>query len=148
MSGTGKMQIEPLSFDSYKSIIRLWKDAQLSFRPKGRDSSEEMKLQFEQDSDIILGAFESGELIGVIFGSDDGRKGWINRLAVHPDHRERKIALSLIETLEKALEKRGRKIICTLIEDWNESSFSLFNKMGYVRHDDIIYLSKRESEEI
>ena len=148
MSGTGKMQIEPLSFDSYKSIIRLWKDAQLSFRPKGRDSPEEMKLQFEQDSDIILGAFESGELIGVIFGSDDGRKGWINRLAVHTDHRGRKIALSLIEALEKALKKRGRKIICTLIEDWNESSFSLFNKMGYVRHDDIIYLSKRESEEI
>jgi GNAT superfamily N-acetyltransferase len=142
------MQIRPISFDSYKSVIKLWKDAKLSFRPNGRDSPEEMKKQFEQDSDIILGAFENGDLIGVIFGSDDGRKGWINRLAVHPDHRGKKIAHSLIESLENALKKRGRKIICTLIEDWNESSFSLFNKMGYVKHDDIIYLSKRESEDI
>lgn len=142
------MQIKPLSQDSYKSVIKLWKDAQLSFRPDGRDSPGEMRKQFEQDSDIILGAFVNGDMIGVIFGSDDGRKGWINRLAVHPDRRGKKVAQDLISALEDALKKRGRKIICTLIEDWNDPSFSLFNKMGYVRHDDITYLSKRESDDI
>lgn len=142
------MHIEPLSFEQYDKVIQLWKDAGLSHRPLGRDSPTEMKLQFEKDSDIILGAFENEDLIGVIFGSDDGRKGWINRLAIHPDYRRKGIAKVLIDVLEGALKKRGRKIICTLIEDWNESSFALFKKMGYVRHDDIIYLSKREKKDI
>jgi hypothetical protein len=34
--------------------------------------------------------------------------------------------------VEDALRKRGRKIICTLIEDWNENSLKLFEKCNYV----------------
>jgi hypothetical protein len=34
--------------------------------------------------------------------------------------------------VEDALRKRGRKIICTLIEDWNENSLKLFAKCNYV----------------
>ena len=44
--------------------------------------------------------------------------------------------------------KRGRKIICTLIEDWNKNSLKLFKKCNYVLHRDIFYLSKRENKEI
>jgi ribosomal protein S18 acetylase RimI-like enzyme len=87
-------------------------------------------------------------LIGVILGTDDGRKGWINRLAVSPQHRQSGVAKELIKALENALKKRGRKIICTLIEDWNEASLDLFKRVGYIKHDDIFYLSKREGDHI
>jgi ribosomal protein S18 acetylase RimI-like enzyme len=143
-----KMKIHSLTFEHYDSIIALWKRADLHFKPLGRDNPKEMKKQFERDFDIILGAFEDGELIGVIIGSDDGRKGWINRLAVDPDFQGRGIGMKLVGSLEEALKKRGRKIICTLIEGPNETSFGLFEKMGYVKHRDIIYLSKRESNDI
>jgi ribosomal protein S18 acetylase RimI-like enzyme len=95
-----------------------------------------------------LGAFEGKEMIGMIIGTDDGRKGWINRLAVDPKYRRKGVAMELVRILEGALKKRGRKIICTLIEDWNETSLALFEKVGYIKHEDIFYLSKREGEEI
>ena len=58
------------------------------------------------------------------------------------------MAQVLINAVEDALRKRGRKIICTLIEDWNKNSLKLFEKHNYVLHRDIFYLSKRENEEV
>ncbi len=142
------MEIKQLNFDSYDSIMALWKRANLPYKPKGRDGKQEMRKEFERNPDLILGAFEGEELMGVIIGTDDGRKGWINRLAVSPQHRQRGVAKELINALEKALKKRGRKIICTLVEDWNETSLNLFKKVGYIKHDDIFYLSKREDDDV
>lgn len=142
------MEIRPLTIDSYDEIIALWDKGGLPYKPIGRDSREEMKKQFAQDPDLIMGAFEKEELIGVILGTDDGRKGWINRLAVALKHRRKGVAEELIAALESNLKKRGRRIICTLVEDWNNASLSLFKKTGYVKHDDIFYLSKREGDHV
>jgi ribosomal protein S18 acetylase RimI-like enzyme len=143
-----KTMIRSLGFDDYKSIIGLWEQASLSHRPEGRDSPENMRMEFESNPDLILGYFEDDKLVGVIVGSDDGRRGWINRLAVHPDFRGQGVAKDLVENIESALKKRGRRIICTLIDVPNESSFGLFMKMGYVKHHDIVYFSKRESDDV
>jgi ribosomal protein S18 acetylase RimI-like enzyme len=142
------MEIKQLRFDNYDSIISLWDKAGLSYRPKGRDSREGMKKEFENAPELILGAYEGEKLIGVIIGSDDGRKGWIHRLAVLPDYGRKGVASQLIEAVESVLRKRGRRIICTLIEDWNEGSLDLFKKTGYVKHEDIFYLSKREDKDV
>ncbi|MEE9152214.1 MAG: GNAT family N-acetyltransferase [Thermoplasmata archaeon] len=142
------MDIRPMSLDSYDSIISLWESARLPFKPEGRNNRDEMKKEFERHPDLVLGAFEGKELIGVILGTDDGRKGWINRLAVVPKYRRRGVGIELINALERALKKRGRKIICTLVEDLNDASLNLFKNAGYVKHEDIIYLSKREGDHV
>ena len=142
------MEIRTISFDSYDSLIGLWERSGLSFRPVGRDAREEMQIEFERNPDLLIGAFKGNELIGAIIGTDDGRKGWINRLAVDPDYRHKGVATELIYALEGALKKRGRRIICTLIEDWNVNSLNLFKNAGYVKHEDIFYLSKREGDHI
>ncbi|MDI6916212.1 MAG: GNAT family N-acetyltransferase [Thermoplasmatales archaeon] len=140
------MKIKTLTQDDYDIIIDLWKRAGLSYRPNGRDSRNEVCRQIKESNVLFIGVFENNVLIGVVVGSDDGRKGWINRLAVEPRHRRKGVAQFLINAVENALRKRGRKIICTLIEDWNENSLKLFEKCNYVLHRDIFYLSKRENE--
>lgn len=137
-----------LSINDYDSIIALWKSAGLPFKPHGRDKKEEMSVQLKKDPDLFIGAFEENELMGAIIGTDDGRKGWINRLAISPEHTRSGVAMRLIAELEDALKKRGRRIICTLVEDPNEASFALFKKAGYIKHDDIHYLSKREDDDV
>jgi ribosomal protein S18 acetylase RimI-like enzyme len=142
------MNIRLLSINDYDSIIALWKSADLPFKPNGRDKRENMKVQMKIDPDLFIGAFEKDKLIGAIIGTDDGRKGWINRLAISHEHTRSGVATRLIVELEEALKKRGRRIICTLIEDPNEASFALFKKVGYFKHDDIHYLSKREDDDV
>ena len=139
--------IRRLTDKDYDSLLTLWEKAGLSCRPKGRDSKEAIQKQIEEAPDLFLGAFLEEELVGCIIASFDGRKGWINRLAVLPEHRRRGIAQILISAADEALQKKGAQVIGALIFDTNEPSLELFQKMGYKIAEDILYLSKRESEE-
>jgi len=93
-----------------------------------------------------LGAFASGRLVGVVIASDDGRKGWINRLAVVPDARGKGIGAALVKASENALRLRGHRLFCVLIETDKDTSKTLFEKMGYKHEREILYCTKRESE--
>jgi len=142
------MEIRTLTIDNYEEMTKLWSKARLSFRPSGRDSREAVAAEMKANPDFFLGAFGDDQLIGLVVVSCDFRKGWLNRLAVDPDYQHHGIAKSLIVEAEKTLRKRGIKIFCALIEEYNTASKELFKKCGYVEHRDIIYFSKRESSEI
>ena len=142
------MQLKTLAPEDYDQIINVWNKAGLSFRPIGRDSPEEIKRQIELDAEMFLGAFAGHEMIGIIMGSYDSRKSWLNRLAVVPEHRGEDIARKLVEEMEKRLKSRGFKIIATMIENGHNTSMELFKNAGYIVHDDITYLTKRENSDI
>ena len=151
------MQIRALGIDDYDAVMGLWQRSGLSsLRPDGRDSRAAFAQQLRTDSDAhsglgcqtVLGIENEGQLVGVVVATHDGRKGWINRLAVDPGHRRRGYARQLIAAAENALIVRGISVIAALIENENEASLALFQESGYQLHRDIYYLSKRESAEV
>lgn len=134
--------------EDYDKLIKLWIDAGLPYRPEGRDSREKMLGELENSNEAIILAFQKERLLGAILASHDGRKGWINRLVVHPDLRNRGLAKILIEKAENFLFEQGIEIIACLIEDWNKSSMQLFTNVGYNRFDDIIYFTKKKHPDV
>jgi len=141
------MILRSLNPEEYDRIIEVWERSGLPIKRFGRDSRENIEKQMRDDHLLFLGAFENDKLIGVVIVNHEGRKGWINRLAVLPEYQRRGVASKLVEYGENWLRERGIKIYATLIEDYNDSSKKLFKKMGYVFHKDIFYFSKRESDE-
>ena len=97
---------------------------------------------------VFLGARIDSETVGVVFGTHDGRKGWINRLAVLPAHRRLGIARELVAEVERQLRSKGIDIVTCLIEEWNESSARFFEEIGYVEHRECVYYSKRGSPDV
>ena len=134
--------------NDYDEMVKLWSRTKLPFKPKGRDSKEAIAVQMKVNQEFFLGAFVRNRLVGTVIIGCDMRKGWINRLAVDPDYRKRGIAKALITESEKTLRKRDIRIFCALIEDYNAASKRLFKECGYVEHRDIIYFSKRDSDEV
>jgi len=143
------MEMRTLTIDDYDEMVKLWIKSALPFKPKGRDSRQAIASQMERDPSLFLGAFENSTLVGVIIGSyDHRRKGWINRLAVHPKCRRQGVGHCLITSMEKILKKKDAAVICVLIEETNQESIGLFEKLGYVLERSILYFSKRESEDV
>ncbi len=142
------MEIRSLADERPERVLELWTRSGLPHRPQGRDSPSNLRAEFSEAPDLHLGAYEGGQLIGTAVATDDGRKGWINRLAVIPEHRRTGVGTKLLEEAEKRLRKRGRRIIGALVEDWNEGSLAFFQARGYRLHDDVHYLSKRDSDEV
>ena len=141
-------RIRKLTMSDYDEMVKLWERSYLPFKPRGRDSKQEIKRQMGRNPDLFLGALDGRALVGTVVGSYDERKGWINRLAVHPEYRRKGIAQLLIARIEKVLRKRGARIVSALVEESNVESVSLFEKLGYKTHRSILYLSKRESEDV
>ena len=137
-----------LTIDDYEDMVELWMKSGLPFKPKGRDSKRAVARHMEADSNLFLGAFINDTLVGVVIGSYDHRgKGWINRLAVNPKWQRQGIGQRLITSTEKILKKKGATVVCALIEERNQKSITIFEKLGYVSEKSILYFSKRESED-
>lgn len=142
------VRIRELKLDDYERIIEIWESAKLPYKPEGRDSKESIKKQIEEFGDLFLGAEVNGKLVGTIIGSWDGRKGWLNRITVDPAFQGKGIAKMLTSACEEALRERGARIFAMLIEDNNEKSLKLAERMGYKIQKSILYLTKRDNEKI
>jgi len=142
------MRIRRLIINNYSEIISLWERAALPYKPRGRDSKSVMQFQMKKNTCFFLGAYDKNGLVGTIVASYDYRRGWINRLAVDPKYRRKGVAQKLIAAAEKALRRKGARVICALVGSYNDASLSLFKKCGYVERRDIVYLSKRDSDKV
>jgi len=132
----------------YEPLVSLWNQSGLPYRPNGRDRRERIVREIDHPNAIFLVAEAGDQIVGSIFGTHEGRKGWINRLAVLPDYRNRGIAARLVTEVERRLTEQGIDIVACLIEEWNTVSMEVFERLGYVRHPDIFYYSKREGPEV
>jgi ribosomal protein S18 acetylase RimI-like enzyme len=143
-----EMEIRKARREDYESIVSLWIRAGLRYQPSGRDSRANLEREIEDPSVDALVAFSDGRMIGTVIGTNDGRKGWVNRLAIDPDHRGKGVAQALVGRVEECFKARSLKIFSCLINAGNEPSQSLFEKIGYDRHPEVIYYSKKIDPDI
>ena len=122
-------RIRNFNIIDYNKIINLWKKADLPFKPNGRDRKNNIENELKTGNAIFFIAEFNEKIIGSVFGAHDGRKGWINRLAIDPEFRRYDIARKLVEKVEHQLSILGIDIVCALVEDWNIDSMKFFKKL-------------------
>ena len=140
--------IRKFNIRDYDELLTLWNDAHLPFKPKGRDRRDKIEYELKRENAIFLIAEMNGKIVGSIFGTHDGRKGWINRLAVAPDFEKQGIARRLIAEVEDRFSKLEIEIIACLVENWNTKSMKFFENLGYEKSADITYFSKRKNSDV
>ncbi len=143
-------EIKYTSFEisDYNSLVELWQKAGLPVKLNGRDSKLEIEKELKRGIVNILLAKDEDILVGTIMITHDGRKGWLNRLAILPEYRNKGLAKTLVHKAEKHLNSIGIGIFACLIEDYNSVSLEVFQKLGYIDFKGIHYLTKREHPEI
>lgn len=145
---SSEITVREFCVDDYDTVIALWKDAQLAHRPKGRDRLDRVERELESGNAVYLVAEVDGKLAGSVLGTHDGRKGWVNRLAVLPEFQRRGVARRLVNEVENRLSKVGIEIVACLIENWNTTSMEVFERLGYKRESDVVYFTKRGNSDV
>jgi len=137
------MDIGLFKIEEYDELIALWGRCGLPYDKDNRDRREKIEQQLYDDHVVILTLkTDEGKMVGAVVGSYDGRKGWINRLAVDPDYRGRRLAARLVEKAEEMLTDMGARIFGALIEEVNFPSMAAFKHCGYEGWDQIVYFRK------
>lgn len=133
------MYFRNFSLNDYDSIIDLWSRAGLKL--SSSDTMEGLKNKLRRDPDLFFVLEDSFRIIGVVMGSYDGRRGWINHLAVDPEYQGKSIGQIMISELESRFRKIGCEKINLLIEMENQNVQKFYKKQGY-RQDELIFMEK------
>lgn len=128
MMNKENIRVREFKIEDYDNLISLWKKAGLPYKPFGRDRRERIERELIRGKCVFLVAetTSSNRLVGSVFGTHDGRKGWINRLAVIPEYQRKGVASMLVEEVERRLCDVGIEIFAVLVEDWNTGSMRFF----------------------
>jgi N-acetylglutamate synthase len=140
-----EVSIREMTMDDYDAVTQVWTQAGLPFRPRGRDRREKMRTEMERGTALFFVAEAGGVVVGVVLGTHDGRRGWINRLAVAPAYQRRGIARRLVRAVEARTHDLGIDIVAALVESENEASLAFFRQIEYAHSRDVEYVSKRRS---
>jgi ribosomal protein S18 acetylase RimI-like enzyme len=141
------MKIRYASSEDILKVLELWSVVGLTTRPKGRDHPKSIAKQISHENAWILVAEEEQKIIGAVLVTHDTRKGWINRLATHPDRTRQGIASKLLEEAERTLLAQDIEVFCALIIEDNFRSRKFFEKSDYSYYEGVTYYSKRESQD-
>jgi N-acetylglutamate synthase len=139
------VRLRDFRLEDYERVLELWEEAGLPFRPLGRDAKEKVAREIERDAAVFVVAEAEGRLVGVVFGTHDGRKGWINRLAVAPAFQRGGVAAMLVAEVEARLSDMGIDVFGALVEGENTRSMRFFEGLGYFSHDEVRYFHKTKS---
>ena len=140
-SGCGlRLKVREFQLGDYEEVVELWKEAGIILRPG--DDLEGIKLKLQRDPELFLVAENARQILGVVLGAWDGRRGWINHLAVRSGQRRSGIGKALVRELERRLAEKGALKVNAQIYKTNEQSLAFFKALDYEVHSDLIMIGR------
>lgn len=134
------MEIRTMTIADYDSVVALLA-ATSGVRLRGADSREAMSRYLERNPGLSFMALVDGAVVGCAMSGHDGRRGYLQHLAVSPDFRRRGIGSALVEACLAKLESLGifKTHIDVLVE--NQQAHDFWRRGGWQKRDDILKYS-------
>jgi ribosomal protein S18 acetylase RimI-like enzyme len=134
------MEIRAFRDEDEPAVIDLWRRCGLvrPWNDPGKDVARKARVQPE----LFLVGVVDRTIVASIMAGYDGHRGWINYLAVSPDHQRRGFGRSLMEEAERGLRRLGCPKINLQIRRGNIAVAAFYAALGYAE-DDVVSLGKR-----
>ena len=134
------MKIRPYADADQAAVVALWQACALT-RPWNDPLKDIARKQSIQAEWFLVGELGGAVIASVMFGYD-GHRGWMNYLAVAPEHQARGYAKALIAQGESLLLAAGCPKLSLLVRRSNAQVLGFYQALGYAQ-DDVVSLGKR-----
>jgi N-acetylglutamate synthase len=125
-----------MTIDDYDAVMGLLKETP-GVVIRDADSREAVKRYLERNPGLSFVAVESGRIVGCIMSGHDGRRGYLQHLAVTGGFRRKGIGRALVEECLAGLEKEGILKSHIDVLAGNEMAALFWEKIGWKRRNDI-----------
>jgi ribosomal protein S18 acetylase RimI-like enzyme len=134
------MKIRAFGEADAPAVIALWEACGLT-RP-WNDPVKDIARKLGVQRELFLVGETDGALMASAMVGYDGHRGWVNYLAVHPDHQRQGHGARLMQQAEQGLLSLGCPKINMQIRASNAQVLAFYRRLGYVA-DDVVCLGKR-----
>lgn len=132
--------LRPITLADLPNMLTLWRAATLQLSPTDSELGLRRHLAISGNLAWMLCGADGG-ILGTVLGSDDGRRGWINHLAVHPDAQGLGYGARLIEAVVARLRQQGCEKVNLLVRHANRQVIPFYEKQGFAI-DDNVFMAK------
>ena len=138
------MKIRPFAAADEQAVISLWRDCGLVV--PWNDPAKDIARKLAVDPGLFLVGEVAGTVIATVMAGYEGHRGWINYLAVHPDHRRGSYGRQMMAEAEQALAARGCPKVNLQIRASNTAVVAFYESLGYAI-DEVVSMGKRLEED-
>jgi ribosomal protein S18 acetylase RimI-like enzyme len=122
------------------AVVALWQNCDLT-RP-WNDPYKDIARKLQVRPDLFLVGEVHGLVMATAMFGYEGHRGWVNYLAVAPEHQRQGHAKSLMQHGEVLLLASGCPKMSLLVRAGNTSVVSFYQALGY-QEDVVVCLGKR-----
>lgn len=125
-------------------VIELWFKCKLVV--PSNNPRRDIERKVEVDRDLLLVGIINGKVVATVMGGYEGHRGWINYLAVDPEHRKNGYGRLIMREVEKRIRARGCPKINLQVRATNDGVIKFYQSLGY-SDDKVLGLGKRLEED-
>ena len=122
------------------AVVALWQACGLT-RP-WNDPRKDIARKLTVQPELFLVGELDGKLVATLMAGFEGHRGWVNYLAVAPEHRRRGFARVLMQEAEERLLALGCPKANVQVRDSNQEALGFYKRIGYLQ-DEAVSLGKR-----
>ena len=134
------MEIRPFETTDESAVIALWDRCGL-LRPWNEPRKDIARKQMVRP-DLFLVGVVNGDVVATVMAGYEGHRGWINYLAVSPDHQRQGLGRTIMQAAEQRLRESGCPKINLQVRGTNQQVIDFYRSLGF-QLDDVVSLGKR-----
>ena len=129
-----------MQISDYDPVMRLWQTCEgLSLRDA--DSQAGIEKYLARNPGLSFVAQKGPQIVGSIMAGHDGKRGYIQHLAVAEEARKRGVASKLVEHCLEALKAQGIVKSHVHVLEHNESGRHFWSDRGWMHRSEIVMYS-------
>ncbi len=133
--------IRPMVMSDYAAVRRLWETCE-GVGLNDADRPEALRRYLARNPGMSFVAKAADSVVGAVLCGHDGRRGYLNHLAVHPRFRQRGLARQLVDHCLEALERDGIAKCHLFIFGTNQEGRRFWRRIGWELRDDLAVASR------
>jgi ribosomal protein S18 acetylase RimI-like enzyme len=134
------MQIRPFQNEDESALMDLWSKCELI--RSVNDPAKDIRRKLAVNPEWFLVGIIEGKVVASVMAGYEGHRGWINYLAVHPQHRLNGHGRQIMAEAERLLRAAGCPKINLQVRANNRAVVAFYERIGF-RMDDVVSFGKR-----
>lgn len=140
MDGETEAIVRAFTPEDEGDVVRLWERCGL-LRP-WNDPHKDIARKLTVQPELFLVATIDGIVVGSVMAGYEGHRGWVNYLAVAPDHQGRGLGRLLMGEVERGLLSLGCPKVNLQIRSENTEAIQFYTAIGFTP-DRVLSMGKR-----
>ncbi|EJL6400104.1 GNAT family N-acetyltransferase [Vibrio navarrensis] len=137
--------IRQMDISDYDSVMTLWGQTE-NLALKDADSRASIAAYLTKNPGLSFVAIDGQDIVGAVLVGTDGRRGYLQHLAVDLHYRGQKIAQRLVQSATEALAQQGIAKTHLFVLSNNLSAQDFYLKLGWQARDEIRMFSFNSSD--